>query len=223
MVLKDKLKSILEDRFVFHTSILSLVMAILFSYKGFKEGFNLASFLVISYSVSYSVLFLLLKRKIFFTLQIIYSLILIFLETCYKTTLSNNFTAFFCITMAIIVDIKKEKFALIVYFITIMINFMITEEDIYDILTHFLRCLWILEVVFEFHKSYFRAKMPPLVIDEKDEIILQKLIQGYEQKEIEEFSENTVCRRIKEMMKRNNCKSKVELQMRYLDNLCKND
>ncbi|MBQ0112125.1 MAG: hypothetical protein KBT03_03255 [Bacteroidales bacterium] len=214
-MIRQFFQKILKDRFTARTTLFSILMALLFCWRGIEEGYQTATFIVIGYSLSYSIILICFKRKYFFSLQMIYSIILMYLEVFWDTGFCSNFTPFFCIIMAILYSQKYKNIALAFYVLSSFFVFLSTEEQIYDVGLHYLRCLWILEVVFEFNKNHFTGKLQNLNLDETDKIILDELLKGARQKEIDGISEQTVSRRLKDMRERNNC-SLDELKFAYL-------
>ena len=66
--------------------------------------------------------------------------------------------------------------------------------------------------------KYLFAAIPQstLLLTDDERIVLNELAAGKLQKQIEQFSVNTVTKLIKNAMERNNCKSKTELLHKYL-------
>ena len=66
--------------------------------------------------------------------------------------------------------------------------------------------------------KYLFAAIPQstLLLTDDERVVLRELAGGKLQKQIEQFSVNTVTKLLKNAMERNNCKSKTELLHRYL-------
>ena len=78
---------------------------------------------------------------------------------------------------------------------------------------HFLNCF----LFFTCAKYLFAAITPTaLLLTDDERIVLEHLADGKLQKEIEEYSQNTVTKHIRNAMNRNQCKTKAELIHRFI-------
>ena len=108
---------------------------------------------------------------------------------------------------------KIEKPALVLYAINLFVSFAVKQYAIMTLGINALNCI----LFYTLAKYLFATKVQAtLLLTDDERIVLEKLASGMLQKEITEFSENRVTQIIKNAMIRNGCKSKAELQQKYI-------
>ena len=107
-------------------------------------------------------------------------------------------------------DIQKP--ALIFYALNVFTALAFRGNEILTLGIHGLNCF----LFYTCAKYLFAAIKPAtLMLTDDERIVLEELADGKLQKEIQQFSPNTVTRLIKNAQERNHCKSKAELISRY--------
>lgn len=108
---------------------------------------------------------------------------------------------------------KIEKPALVFYALNLFVAFAVKHYEIMTLGINGLNCI----LFYTLAKYLFATKVQnTLLLTDDERIVLEELAGGKLQKEIKEFSENRVTQIIKNAMVRNGCKSKVELQQKYI-------
>lgn len=99
------------------------------------------------------------------------------------------------------------------YALNVFIAFAVKEREILTLGIHGMNCF-----LFYVCAKYLFAAIPQstLLLTDDERVVLRELAGGKLQKQIEQFSVNTVTKLLKNAMERNNCKSKTELLHRYL-------
>ena len=124
-----------------------------------------------------------------------------------------NYTSFLFVLFAIYCTPKCTKYALIFYAANVFIALAIRNCNILTLGIHSLNCF----LFFTCAKYLFAAITPTaLLLTDDERIVLEHLADGKLQKEIEEYSPNTVTKHIRNAMNRNQCKTKAELIHRYI-------
>lgn len=124
----------------------------------------------------------------------------------------DDFTAItvFCILFMFIP--KKYRWLKVIticsYIAAVFTVATLHNKDPYHLFVHFIGCVALILTVQKL-KIYLSKKKLILTNDER--IILEELKKGKRQKEIKQFSENTVCNKLKEARKRNDLTSTEEL------------
>ena len=124
-----------------------------------------------------------------------------------------NYTSFLFVLFAIYSNPKIEKHALIFYALNLFIAFAVKKYSILTLGINGLNCIFFYVAA----KYLFATKVQStLLLTDDERIVLEELACGKLQKEISQFSENRVTQIIKNAMIRNGCKSKAELQQKYI-------
>lgn len=127
----------------------------------------------------------------------------------------NNYTSFIMILISIGIN-KKAKLIYILSYAVAVLCCLIAYHDTYThAIIHACGCMFFYNIA-----SYIFSKMDitekkPLDLTEDEKLILEKRIQGYEFKEINEFSENTCFLKLKNARTRNGIEQNWELIQRY--------
>ena len=146
-------------------------------------------------------------RKGFSISILLYSYVLLYFNNFY------NYTSFLFVLFAIYGTPKIKKPAYMFYALNVFIAFAIKEREILTLGIHGMNCF-----LFYVCAKYLFAAIPQstLLLTDDERVVLRELAGGKLQKQIEQFSVNTVTKLLKNAMERNNCKSKTELLHRYL-------
>jgi len=124
-----------------------------------------------------------------------------------------NYTSFLFVLFAIYCTPRIRNKALLFYALDVFIVFAMKQRAILTLGIHGLNCLFFYLLstrVFGF------VQTPKLLLTDDECIVLSELAAGKLQKEIEQFSQNTVTKLLRNAQARNNCKSKNELVHKYL-------
>lgn len=198
------IKKNFRDRFVLFTILTSLVLGLLYLWKGFDSGyFSNAGYAVIGMNFLYVPFAIVFARKGFPFFYLIYSGLLIFSTAFESTYLYNNYTSLFIVCIVIMIQPKLRNVGIVFYFSLITVAFVMNEEkNIYLYFIHAVRSIWYIGLVeFVLNDKFKRKK---LVLYEDERMILEQLAAGkVYQKEVEGFSENTIYRKLKAARERN--------------------
>ena len=191
-----------NSNFNIFTSVISLIISILYFVRGISEEFIPGIIIVISMNLIYIPLVFIFKRQGFSVFYLIYAIILVFLISLEETKLFNNYTALFMVCIVMMIQPKLEFFIYIVYFVSVCIAFTLNGENLIHFFIHIIRSLWFISIVSYVLNNRFERKKLILFDDEKK--ILDQLCEGkIYQKEVEGFSENTIYRKLKAARERN--------------------
>lgn len=197
-----------EKQFVLVTTILSLVLALLYLWKGFMEHFYTGTFIVIGMALIYIPVVWIFRRPGFAIFNLVYSVVLVFIIAFHDTFLYNNFTGLLAVFIVMMVAPALKWPALIIYFVAVSIAFALNEENLIHYFIHITRSAWLFHIFNHVLSSKFQRRKLILYDDERK--ILTELSKNKLQKsiELEGFSESTIYRRIRSAMKRNNLTKK---------------
>lgn len=198
----SKKKNIFNDHFILFTAIYSAIAALLYVLRGITEGFLLGTCIIIALNIIYIPLAIIFKKRGIAWFYLIYALILTVIISFEKSFLFNNFTAVFLICIVFMIHPKLKIPAVILYFVTATIAFILNEEDIIHYLIHICISLWFIQVVsYVLYDKFDRKK---LILYDDEKMILDQLCEGkVYQKEVVGFSENTIYRKLKAARERN--------------------
>lgn len=146
-------------------------------------------------------------RKGFSIAIMIYAYVLLYFNRFF------NYTSFLFVLFAIYSNPKIEKPALVLYALNLFVAFAVKQYSIMTLGINGLNCI----LFYTLAKYLFATRIQAVLLLTDDErYVLEQLASGKLQKEINEFSENKVTQIIKNAMVRNGCKSKAELQQKYI-------
>ncbi|MBO7733372.1 MAG: hypothetical protein J6S67_12480 [Methanobrevibacter sp.] len=146
-------------------------------------------------------------RKGFSIAIMIYAYVLLYFNRFF------NYTSFLFVLFAIYSNPKIEKPALVLYALNLFVAFAVKQYSIMTLGINGLNCI----LFYTLAKYLFATRIQAVLLLTDDErYVLEQLASGKLQKEINEFSENRVTQIIKNAMVRNGCKSKAELQQKYI-------
>ena len=196
------LKKITDNRFILFTSAVSLVLGLLYLWKGFKNGFPPMGCIITFLNFIYIPFALVFSKKGFPYFYLLYSAVLIFSIAFEETFLYNNYTALFIVCIVIMINPKLRLPAIAFYIVLVTVAFAMNEEILYHYFIHIARSIWFIGIVEFVLNDKFKRKRLVLFDDEKN--ILQQLCNGkVYQKEVEGYSENTIYRKLIAASERN--------------------
>lgn len=204
------IRNFLKDNFVVFTCTIALIESILYFCKGIQKEFDVGTIIYIIVNSIYIPFALIFRKKCFAYFYLVYAVVLVFVIAFEKTLLFNNFTALFIICLIIMIQPKMTKHAIVIYFVSVVIAFLINEEPLYLFFIHFFRSIWFLGIViYVLDNKFDRKKL--ILYDDEIEILSQICDGKTYQKEVKGYSENTVYRKIKAARERNGNISKEQL------------
>lgn len=199
-----------ERNFVLITSVLSLILGILYIWKGVEEGFLPVTWVVFFFCFLYIPMVMIFRTRGFIIFNLIYALVLIFLIAFYKSFLFNNYTGLIAIFFIMIVCPKLKWVSIIAYGVCVCVAFALNDEKLCPFFIHIVRASWLI-YIFDFLVSqrYINKK---LILYDDEILILTELSKNKLQKSIDldGFSESTIYRRLKAACERNGM-SKAQL------------
>lgn len=202
-------------RFLIITSVLSVIIGLLYVWKGFTQGFYVGTYVIISFSLIYIPIVWIFGRPGFAFFNLVYGIVLVFMIAFYKSFLYNNYTGLLAMFVVMMVKPSLKWISVCLYGIAVCIAFIFNEENVCNFIIHCCRSAWLFIL---FDTILTERYEPKKLILYDDEIkILTALSKNKLQKslEVEGFSESTIYRRIRSAMKRNNL-SKKELLEKFL-------
>lgn len=212
--MEKKTRKAKNDFFVLFTIVISALLALLYTWKSYKEGFLLIGCIIITLNILYIPFALIFKKNGFHWFYLLYSAILLWAAAFEDTYLYNNYTALFIVCLVIMIQPKVRIPAIIFYFAAVSVLFAMNEEFIYHYFIHIVRSIWYIGIVEYILKDKFRRKK--LVLYEDEKIILDQMCEGkVYQKEVEGFSENTIYRKLKAARERNGNLTRDQLVEAY--------
>lgn len=196
------LKKITDNKFILFTSTVSLVLGLLYLWKGFKTGFPPLGCIIISLNFLYVPFAFVFSKKGFPYFYLLYSAVLVFSIAFEETFLYNNYTALFIVCIVIMINPKLRFPAIVFYVVLVTVAFALNDEILYHYFIHIVRSIWYVGIVEFVLNDKFKRKKLVLYEDEKN--ILRQLCNGkVYQKEVEGYSENTIYRKLKAARERN--------------------
>lgn len=208
-----------KDTLLFDTFVLTVIFIGLYIWKCYIDGFVLSNLLYIGINAIYIPIVLIWKRKYFCLYHVFYAYVLVATIILRKTLLYNNFTAYFIILSIAIIKPKWKTYILCIYFCLATIAFAINEQHMVNYLIHISRAAYYYTIFNFFIFTRFRNSQKKILLNLTDsEIeILNQMVQGKKQKEIEGFSINTVTKKLLQARTRNNIETTQELLVKYIE------
>ncbi len=196
------LEKITDNKFILFTSTVSLVLGLLYLWKGFKTGFPPLGCIIISLNFLYVPFAFVFSKKGFPYFYLLYSAVLVFSIAFEETFLYNNYTALFIVCIVMMINPKLRFPAIVFYVVLVTVAFALNDEILYHYFIHIVRSIWYVGIVEFVLNDKFKRKKLVLYEDEKN--ILRQLCNGkVYQKEVEGYSENTIYRKLKAARERN--------------------
>lgn len=214
-----------DDKFIIETCILSVVSGILYIWKGISESFLISTYFYIALNFLYTPLIFIFKRKVFCVFQIIYAYALIYIFAFSPSYLYNNYTAFFVTCIVLLIKPHWKIPAISIYFVLITIAFGINTENLNHYLIHITRCAYFFTVfhfviIIRIDRKVLKSMTNRehfLILTDSEIDILNQMLSGKKQKEVEGYSINTVTKKLADARTRNNIPTTQELLFRYIE------
>ena len=211
--IKRKAFLFVKDKYCWTSCILAAVLLSLHSYQ-YLESFRIEPLLRMSYCVIYP------PVVFFFGREAILFLFLIFGYTIEQFTEFSNYTAFFIIIFFLLLHPKATIPVIVLYILDVIVVCEHHDKSVIHFAIHIFNCGFIFvasKIIFSICLKKVKRNLKKLQLDETDKEILSRLAEGALQKEIENYSENTVSKRLKKMRERNLCKTNSELIQRFIE------
>lgn len=214
---QKRFQKFLNDWVLWGSSLFCFVILGFHIYQYIDSGFQIEPLIrIIFYSVSPFVIFFVGQKAI----PILICSFMLITEQFNNFT---NYTSFFCLAVSLLIleERKNKIFSLSVYIIDVVIVCERHGKTSIHLLIHFLGCIFIycfVRFIYkilsnDFYRKYGNQK---LNLSEKERFILSELAKGNKQKEISEYSENTVSKILKKCREKNNCSTNAELILKFI-------
>lgn len=199
-------------------SALCFILFGLHTYQFIDSGFLIGPLLRMIFSLLFPIFLF------FFTKKCIPWFLLVFGLAMVQQMDFKDYWEFMSVVMFTCYFPKMSIPTMIVYALDVLIVCTRHDKTPIHLAIHFFNCAFIYFVFHTFkqliiEKALQSIKTPPatpLDLTESEAYILSELKAGKMQKEIEKYSENTVCKKLKECRIKNNCKTTDELLVRYI-------
>jgi len=205
--IRKKLQVIKNDSFLLLSLKIDFALIFLHLYQFYDSGFLIQPEIRLIFCLIFPVVAILFERLGIYIFFYIYSNYLAL------TMNFQNYTAFIIIVIITMMIPKMKYFCLITYSIDVIIVATIHDKTPVHIAIHVLNCIMLYYAINFLLKPTVHIKKLDLTCDEI--IIIEELLKGKQQKEIEQFSQNTVTNKLKNARNRNNIPSTDELMQKY--------
>ena len=206
MSLKKKYQILKSDKVLFTIFLIHLLLVFFhLSYSFYSDYWQCYIRAGFCFVIALSTFIFL--RKGFAITILLYSYVLLYFNRFF------NYTSFLFVLFAIYTLPKIKHLALTLYALNLFTAFAIKEYSILTLGINGLNC-----VLFYTCAKYLFAAIPQttLLLTDDERHVLEELKSGKLQKQIKEFSQNTITKLLKNAMDRNLCKTKTELLNRYI-------
>lgn len=204
MIFKNCFTYFKHNSFITAVCLCSFIIGCFHLWQFFLSDFNYNCLIRLLFFYAVIPIVLIFGKK-----SVYYMLIYFSLSISYVNQF-NNYTGFFCILMSCKMIGKKHLFLLCVYFFNEFFALTVQESSASHYAIHFSSCILWYILYFYISNSKIELQLT------NDEIkILNALIDGKQQKEIDFFNKNTVTKKLAEARKKNNCKTTNELLYKY--------
>ena len=205
--LKKRLQIVLDDSYLTITCIISFICIGLHLYQFIDSNYRIEPLCHLIFSIGFSPVIFIFGRKGSYWYWWLWANLLA------VNTEFQNYTAFVIICIFIALNSKMKIPSLVLYACEIVFVATVRHKTPVHIAIHVANCICI----------YYAIKylLKPTVLRNKldltsDEIyILEELLNGKQQKEIDLFSQNTVTNKLKQAKERNGIATTDELLKRY--------
>lgn len=206
MTLRKKLQIIKSDKVMLSVILIHLLLVFFhFAYSFFTDYWQ--CYVRAGFCFLIAAATILFLRKGFAVTIAIYAYVLLYFNRFF------NYTSFLFVLFSIYSYQKIEKPALVLYAINLFVSFAVKQYAIMTLGINALNCI----LFYTLAKYLFATKVQAtLLLTDDERLVLEELAGGKLQKEITDFTENRVTQIIKNAMIRNGCKSKAELQQKYI-------
>ena len=204
---KKRLQIILNDSYLSITCIISFICIGLHAYQFIDSNFDYRPLVRLIFSCGFPLVVFFSGRTGSYWYWWIYANILGI------NTTFQNYTAFVIICIFISLVPKMKFPSLILYACEIVFVATVRDKTPVHIAIHICNCICIYYAIKYLLKPTVNKKKLDLTYDEV--IILDELLKGKQQKEIEQFSQNTVTNKLKQARERNGIATTDELLKKY--------
>jgi len=205
MTLKKRIEIIKSDRVLYSIFLIHLLLTFFhIAYSFYSE--HQQAYVRGAFCLLIAISTFIFLRKGFAISILLYACVLLYFNNFF------NYTSFLFVLFAIYCMPKIQKHALILYALNVFIALAMKKSAILTLGIHALNCF----LFYTCAKYLFAAIAPTtLMLTDDERIVLDELAKGKLQKQIEQFSPNTVTKLLKNAMERNRCKTKAELLHKY--------
>lgn len=199
------MKNNFEDKKVFYTAFIAVLLVGLHTWQFIKSGYDIRALVNLIMSVIYIPVVTIWGFKGVPYFLVAYAAIYLPLEEF------DNYTSLFLLFSATSLK-RKLKYLFIPYMVETIVSYMINGYEISHLA---ISCLFIIffYIVFLYIQDK-NADIKFLNLTADEEKILEQLCEGREVKELE-WSENTVYKKLREARRRNDCLTNDELKTRF--------
>ena len=205
MSVTKKYQILKSDKVLFTIFLVHLLLAFFhIAYSFYTEHYQ--AYVRFGFCLLIAVSTFLFHRKGFSVSILLYAYVLLYFNRFF------NYTSFLFVLFAIYCTPRSQKQALIFYALNVFIAFAVKNCAILTLGIHGLNCF-----LFYTCAKYLFAAIPfsTLLLTDDERVVLEELASGKLQKQIEQFSPNTVTKLLRNAMSRNNCNTKIELLNKY--------
>lgn len=199
------MKNNFEDKKVFMTALIAVLLIGLHSWQFIKSGHDVRALVNLIMTVIYIPVVTIWGFKGVPYFLVAYAAIYLPLEEF------DNYTSLFLLFSATSLK-RKLKHLFVPYMIETAVFYMINGYEISHLVISCLFILFFYIIFLKIQDKHADVKYLDLTIDE--EKILEQLCKGREVKELE-WSENTVYKKLREARRRNDCLTNDELKTRF--------
>lgn len=209
--IKKRLHVIKDDSFLQIMIVFAAIFDIFHSYQFIEADFDYRPLvrLIVSGSLPLTI-FLFGRDGCYWTFYV-------FANILAMHTTFQNYTAFVILLITIVLNPKIKTFTFVLYFLEIIFIATVRDKTPVHIAIHIGNCMLLYYVLIFLFKPSFNQKKLELTTDET--LILDELLDGKQQKEIQRFSANTVTNKLKQARERNHIATTDELLQRYKNTL----
>lgn len=202
--IKSNINHFKKDKFSVFVCILSVIIGGFHTWQFIASDYNYNCFIRLIFFYSVIPGTILFGRKAVYVMLVLFSLGVSYVNTF------NNYTGLFCILMSCRMIGRNRGILLVIYALNEFIALNVQGASATHYAIHYTSCLF-------WYILYFCVHCSKIELDLTDDeiIILDELIAGKQQKEIDFFNKNTVTKKLAEARKRNKCKTTNELLFKY--------
>lgn len=228
----EKIRQNCKDYLLMQTIFVCFVLAICHTVQFVRSGYMLQAGIRAVLMTLYVFIAPFAGRKCWSPLLFVYGLAILYPNRYY------NYTSFCLLLLAVKVRPKCRMPYLLIYFFAVLVCLIVYKDTFNHAIIHFFGCYLFYFADRQFVKAHCRAKKRCAVLKAQNRqlaeqleemqhknrkldltadetLIISQLAAGAEVKEIEEFSENTIYKKLSNARVRNNCVNNSDLVSRY--------
>lgn len=196
-----------KDNFIVYTLLFAVILAGLHAWQYVKSGFLINPLINLIMVVIYIPVAIVFRRKCLPLYLMIYGFILLPYERF------GDLTSLFMVLCGIALN-SKFKYCIYAYIVEIISCYILNGLAISNFVIEIIYVLFFL-TFFLIVQNNHATKKDPLYLKDDEKKILELILSGKEIKEITEFSQNTVYKKLRDARERNDCFTNEELITRY--------